>query len=80
MSKNITIQCPICNGTLGLDNKIEINPKGITCRCNPCSFKISKNDKTMAVSSDDNGDIKLDCEDHSISLGFNRITAPEGRR
>ena len=26
----------------------------------------------MNVSRDDQGEIKLDCEDHSISFGFNR--------
>ena len=30
----------------------------------------------MNVSRDDNGDIKLDSEDHSISFSFNRITTP----
>ena len=72
MSKNIIIECPICTGKIQLRNEIEINPKGITCKCNPCSFKISKNDKTMNVSRDDNGDIKLDSQDHSISFSFNR--------
>ena len=71
-SKFITFDCPICKGKLQLRNEIEINPKGIKCKCNPCSFKISKNDKTMNVSRDDNGDIKLDSQDHSISFSFNR--------
>ena len=31
----------------------------------------------MNVSRDDNGEIKLDSEDHSISFSFNRITTPE---
>ena len=57
-------------------NEIEINPKGITCRCNPCSFKMTKNDKTMNVSKDDEGGITLDSQDHSISFAFNRITTP----
>jgi len=72
MSKNITINCPICNGKIQLKNEIEINPKGIKCSCNPCSFKLTKNDKTMNVNKDDNGDIHLDCQDHSISFSFNR--------
>ena len=72
MSKNIVINCPICNGKIQLRNEIEIKPNSISCRCNPCSFKISKNDKTMAVSRDEQGDIKLDCQDHSISFSFNR--------
>ena len=77
-SKNIIIECPICSGKIQLRNEIEINPKtGITCRCSPCSFKLSKNDKTMNVSRDDQGEIKLDCEDHSISFSFNRLTTPE---
>ena len=72
-SRNIIIECPICSGKIQLRNEIEINPKtGITCRCSPCSFKLSKNDKTMNVSRDDQGEIKLDCEDHSISFSFNR--------
>ena len=72
-SKNIIIECPICDGKIQLRNEIEINPKsGITCRCSPCSFKLSKNDKTMNVSRDDEGEIKLECEDHSISFSFNR--------
>ena len=77
-SKNIIIECPICSGKIQLRNEIEINPKtGITCRCSPCSFKLSKNDKTMNVSRDYQGEIKLDCEDHSISFSFNRLTTPE---
>ena len=67
-SKFVTFDCPVCHGKLQLRNEIEINPKGIKCSCNPCSFKISKSDKTMIVSRDDNGDIKLDSEAHSISF------------
>ena len=33
--------------------------------------------KTVNVSRDDQGEIKLDCEDHSISFSFNRLTTPE---
>ena len=72
MSKNIVINCPICDGEIQLRNEIEIKPNSISCRCNPCSFKLSKNDKTMNVSRDDDGEIKLDCQDHSISFSFNR--------
>ena len=43
MSKNIVINCPLCDGRIQLRNEIEINPKGISCKCNPCSFKLSKN-------------------------------------
>ena len=50
------------------------------CSCNPCSFKITKNDKTMNVSRDDNGDIKLDSEDHSISFSWNRQITPEDKK
>ena len=71
-SKNIIFDCPLCHGKLQLRNEIEINPKGITCRCNPCSFKITKNDKTMNVNKDDEGGITLESEDHSISFSFNR--------
>ena len=71
-SKFITFDCPLCQGKLQLRNEIEINPKGVKCKCNPCSFKISKNDKTMNVSRDDNGEIVLESEDHSISFSFNR--------
>ena len=76
-SKDITFSCPYCNGKLLLQNSIEINPKGVKCRCNGCSFKLSRNDKTMNVSRDDNGEIKVDAEDHSISFSFNRLTTPE---
>ena len=76
-SKNIIFDCPLCHGKLQLRNEIEINPKGITCRCNPCSFKITKNDKTMNVNKDEEGSITLDSEDHSISFSFNRISTPE---
>ena len=76
-SKNIIIDCPLCHGKIQLRNEIEINPKtGISCKCNPCSFKISRNDKTMNVSRE-GGEIKLDCEDHSISFSFNRLSTPE---
>ena len=72
MSKSIVKNCPICSGKIQLRNEI-INPKtGITCKCSPCSFKFSKNDKTMNVSRDDDGEIKLDCQDHSISFSFNK--------
>ena len=75
-SKDICFNCPHCSGKLILENSIEINPKSMKCRCNGCSFKLSRNDKTMNVSRDDNGEIKLDSEDHSISFHFNRITTP----
>ena len=52
-SKNIVFECPLCNGKLQLRNEIEINPKGVRISCNPCSFKISRNDKTMNVKKDD---------------------------
>ena len=77
MSKNIIINCPLCDGKIQLRNEIEINPKGIKCSCNPCSFKISKNDKSVNVSRDEQGEIKLDCSDHCISFSFNRLTTPE---
>ena len=76
-SKYIIIDCPLCNGKIQLRNEIEINPKGIKCSCNPCSFKLSRNDKTMNVSRNENGEIKLDSQDHSISFSFNRLTTPE---
>ena len=60
-----------------LKNEIQIDPKGIKCSCNPCSFKLSKNDKTMNVSRDNDGDIVLDCQDHSISFSWNRNVTPE---
>ena len=76
-SKNIVFDCPLCHGKLQLQNEIEINPKGITCRCSPCSFKISRTDKTMNVSKDEEGGITLDSQDHSISFSFKRISTPE---
>ena len=79
-SKFITFDCPLCQGKLQLRNEIEINPKGIKCSCNPCSFKLTKNDKTMNVNRDDNGDIKLDSEDHSISFSWNRQITPEDKK
>ena len=71
-SKFITFDCPNCFTKLQIQNEIEINPKGIKCRCSPCSFKISKNDKTMNIKTDDEGGITLDSEIHSISFSFNR--------
>ena len=80
-SKTIVIDCPLCHGKIQLRNEIEINPKtGITCRCNPCSFKLSRNDKTMNVSRDSEGDIVLDCQDHSISFSWNRQITPENNQ
>ena len=78
-SKNIVFECPLCNGKLQMRNEIEINPKGIKCKCFPCSFKISKNDKTMNVEKDDDGEIVLESEDHSISFSFNRQITPEDK-
>ena len=34
----------------------------------------------MNVSRDDNGDIKLDSEDHSISFSWNRQITPEDKK
>ena len=79
-SKNIVFECPLCNGKLQLRNEIEINPKGVRISCNPCSFKISRNDKTMNVKKDDNGDITLDTEIHSISFSWNRQITPEDQK
>ena len=78
-SKNILFDCPVCKCKLQLRKEVAINPKGITCRCNPCSFKLTKNiknDKTMSVNKDDEGGITLDSQDHSIRFSWNRITTP----
>ena len=69
----------MCNGKLQMRNEIEINPKGIKCKCSPCSFKISKSDKSMNVKKDDDGEIVLESEDHSISFSFNRQITPEDK-
>ena len=34
-SKNIVFEYPLCNGKLQMRNEIEINPKGIKCKCSP---------------------------------------------
>ena len=34
----------------------------------------------MNVSRDDNGDIKLDSQDHSISFSWNRQVTPEDKK
>ena len=78
-SKDIVFECPLCKGKLQMRNEIEINPKGIKCKCSPCSFKISKNDKTMNVKKDDDGKLVLESEDHSISFSFNRQITPEDK-
>ena len=75
-SKHILFDCPVCKCKLQLRNEIAINPKGIICRCNSCSFKLTKNDKTMSVNKDDEGGITLDSQDHSVSFSWNRITTP----
>ena len=67
-SKFITFDCPNCFTKLQIRNEIEITPKGIKCSCHPCSFKLTKNDKTMNVDKDDEGGITLESEDHSISF------------
>ena len=78
-SKDIVFECTLCKGKLQMRNEIEINPKGIKCKCSPCSFKISKNDRTMNVKKDDDGEIVLESEDHSISFSFNRQITPEDK-
>ena len=65
-SKFITFDCPLCKEKLQVRNEIKINPKGKKGKCDPCSFKISESDKTMNVSREDNGDIKLESDWHSI--------------
>ena len=75
-SKFITFDCPLCKGELQMRNEVEINPKGIKCKCNQCGFKISKSDKTMKVSKDDDGCITLESEIHSISFGWNKQITP----
>ena len=74
--KFITFECPLCKGKLQIKNEIEITPKGVKCSCNPCSFKISKSDKTMNVSKSEDGCITLDSEIHSISFGWNKQVTP----
>ena len=77
-SKFIIIDCPLCSGKIQLRNEIEINPKtGLSCKCNPCSFKMTGTNKTMNVSRENDGDIVLDCKDHSISFSWNRNITPE---
>ena len=75
-SRFITFNCPMCSQVLQIKNELHINPKGIKCSCNPCSFKISKNDKTMNISKDDDGGITLDTELHSISFSWNKQITP----
>lgn len=41
---------------------------------------MSKADKTMNVSRDENGDIKLDSQAHSISFSWNRQITPEDQK
>ena len=60
-------------------NEIEINPKGIKCKCSPYSFKISKNDKTMNVKKDHDGELVFEREDHSINFSFNRQITPKDK-
>ena len=79
-SKFITFDCPLRGGKLQVRNEIEINPKGVTYKCNPCSFKISKSEKAVNVSRDDDGGIQLDSQDHSISFSFNRRVTPEDQK
>ena len=79
-SKNIIFDCPLCQGKLQLRNEIEITPKGIKCKCNPFSFKIGKMDKTMNISKNEDGDITLDSQDHSISFSWNRQITPEDKK
>ena len=79
-SKFIAFDCPLCHGKLQMRNEISIDPKGIKCKRNPCSFKLSKNDKTMNVSRDDNGEIVLESEGHSIGFSWNRQVTPEDKK
>ena len=76
-SKDITFSCGHCGCRLLLQNSKEINPQGVKCRCNGCSFKLSRNYKSMQVSKNDDGGITLDHEDLNISFSFNRLTTPE---
>ena len=76
-SKDITFSCGHCGGKLLLQNSKEINPQGVKCRCNGCSFKLSRNYKNMQVSKNHDGGITLDSEDFNISFSFNRLTTPE---
>jgi len=48
--------------------KLKSTPKALNVLVIPAVSNLQKNDKTMNVSRDDNGDIKLDSEDHSISF------------
>ena len=79
-SKFITFDWPNCFTKLQIRNEIEITPKGIKCSCHPCSFKLTKNDKTMNVNKDDEGGITLESEDHSISFSWNRQITPEDQK
>ena len=47
--KDISFNCGHCGGKLLLRNSIEINPRGVKCRCNGCSFKLSRNDNTLML-------------------------------
>lgn len=79
-SKSITFDCPNCFTKWQLWNEKQVNTKGAKISCNPCSFKISQSDKTVNVSRDENGDITLESEDHSISFSWNRQIAPEDHK
>ena len=60
--------------------KLKSTPKPLNVLVIPAVSNLQKNDKTMNVSRDDNGDIKLDSEDHSISFSWNRQITPEDKK
>ena len=57
--------------------KLKIYFKGIKYSYNRYVFKLNKNVKILNILNDNQGEMKLDYEDHSISFSFNKLTTPE---
>ena len=59
--------------------KLKSTPRASNVNVSPYSFKISKNDKTMNVKKDHDGEMVFEREDHSINFSFNRQIRPKDK-
>ena len=59
--------------------KLKSTPRASNVNVPPVVSKSARMIKTMNVKKDDDGEIVLESEDHSISFSFNRQITPEDK-
>ena len=76
-SSDVCFECPFCKNMLEMKNEMVIKKKGdCKCSCVPFSFKISKQDKSMNIDKNKDGDISIETDLHEIKFSWGKQITP----